>query len=186
MGVLARSVGAAGFCAALVLAGCQREYRDLHPAAETAPRFTELSDLYPGGARPPAPDPRDAAYEGNAQHIANGQRYFTWFNCSGCHFNGGGGIGPALMDNTWRYGGRIEQIYDSIAQGRPNGMPAFRDKIPPGEIWEIAAYVRSLSGHANKFAAPSRRDAMRSTGPVNNVNPKPLAGDAADVTGGGG
>lgn len=191
MGMLARGLWAACKPAAMLalaglgLAGCQREYRDIHPTAETAPRFVELSELYPGGGAPPAPDPRDKEYEGNAYHIANGQRYFNWFNCVGCHFNGGGGIGPALMDNKWRYGGRIEQIYDSIAQGRPNGMPSFKDKIPPGQIWEIAAYVRSMSGEANKLAAPSRQDAIRSTPPLNNANPQPQVGDAADVTGGG-
>jgi cytochrome c oxidase cbb3-type subunit 3 len=196
MGMRARALAAAWKGGALpaaamalaipTLAGCQREYRDLHPAPETAPRFVELSDLYPGGGAPPAPDPRGEVYENNAFHIANGQRYYTWFNCSGCHFNGGGGIGPALMDNKWRYGGRIEQIYDSIAQGRPNGMPSFKDKIPPSQIWEIAAYVRALSGEANKLAAPSRADAMRSTPPINNADRKPMVGDAGDTTAGGG
>ncbi|HEX3699705.1 MAG TPA: cytochrome c [Phenylobacterium sp.] len=177
---------AALLAASAPLAGCQREYRDLSPPPETAPRYVEISDLRPGGEPPPPADPRDRQFEGNAFHIANGQRYFQWFNCTGCHANGGGGIGPALIDQKWRYGGRIEQIYASIAQGRPNGMPSFGGKIPPGEIWELAAYVRALSGQANKLAAPSRPDAMSAGPPINNADAKPQQGDAADVTAGGG
>src|SRR5436305_1240980 len=82
---------------------------------ENGPGFVAVSDLRPGPAGPPPPpDPRAAEYEGNATHIANGQRYFQWFNCNGCHFSGGGGIGPALMDDKWRYGGMTEQIVASI------------------------------------------------------------------------
>jgi cytochrome c oxidase cbb3-type subunit III len=66
-------------------------------------------------------------------------------NCTGCHFNGGGGMGPALISGHWRYGGRIEQIYESIAQGRPNGMPSWQFVLGPTQIWDLAAYVKSLS-----------------------------------------
>ncbi len=31
--------------------------------------------------------------------------------------------GPPLMDDEWRYGGRIDQTAATIAEGRPNGMP---------------------------------------------------------------
>ena len=60
-------------------------------------------------------------------------------------FEGGGGIGPALMDNKWRYGSSLDQIYHSIADGRPNGMPTWRGKIPDSQIWQLAAYVKWLS-----------------------------------------
>jgi cytochrome c oxidase cbb3-type subunit 3 len=171
------------------LAGCDREQRDVRPtvAAETGPKGVSVSDLYPGPYAAPTPDdPRAQEYEGNAFHISNGQREFAQFNCVGCHFNGGGGIGPALMDNKWRYGNKIEQIYASIAQGRPNGMPAFRDKIPEQEIWELAAYVRTLSGQANKLAAPSRQDAIRSIPPINNADKQPQTGDASATQAGPG
>ncbi|TIP37515.1 MAG: cytochrome C, partial [Mesorhizobium sp.] len=83
-----------------------------------------------------------------------------WFNCSGCHANGGGGMGPALMDQKWIYGSSMESIHATIRDGRPNGMPSFRDKIPDDQIWELAAFVRSLSGNAPSSAAPSRNDDM--------------------------
>lgn len=160
------------------LAACNRENRSLDASpAESGPDVVRVSELQPGPPRSAPSDPRADDYEGNAVHIANGQRYYKWFNCSGCHFNGGGGIGPPLMDETWRYGGSMEQIYQSIEEGRPNGMPTFRGKIPEQQIWEIAAYVRTLSGNADKLAAPSRPDGMRSIPPINNIDRQPPQGD---------
>jgi cytochrome c oxidase cbb3-type subunit 3 len=104
------------------------------------------SGLVPaGGAFPTGPDPRAMPYYNNAEAVGRGARLYKQFNCAGCHFNGGGGIGPPLMDDSWIYGGRIDQIYNTIYQGRPNGMPAWGGKIPDGQIWEIATYVRSMS-----------------------------------------
>jgi cytochrome c oxidase cbb3-type subunit 3 len=165
--------------ATAALVGCNRENRNLKASpAESGPHAVTVSDLYPGPTAAQTPsDPRGLEYEGNATHISNGARYYRWFNCNGCHFNGGGGIGPPLMDEAWRYGGQIEQIYASIAQGRPNGMPAFRDKIPEQQIWEIAAYVRTLSGNADKLAAQSRGEEMRSIPPINNIDRQPPKGD---------
>jgi cytochrome c oxidase cbb3-type subunit III len=84
-------------------------------------------------------------FAGDSRAIAEGRRLYDWMNCSGCHFEGGGGIGPPLMDDDWIYGGRRPtQIFDSIASGRANGMPAYGDKLPPEQIWQIVAYVQSL------------------------------------------
>jgi len=148
-------------CAAVVMASiaCKRETRDFHeiPPSVTAPAVS-VSDLRPGGGVPPPP--AKTPYEQNAYALAEGKRLFTAYNCSGCHANGGGGMGPALMDDTWLYGHEADQIYASILEGRPNGMPSFRGKIPEYQIWEIAAFVRSMSGLAPKDAAPSRDDHM--------------------------
>jgi len=54
-------------------------------------------------------------------------------------------MGPSLMDNEWIYGGRLTQIHQTLVEGRPNGMPAWGGKIPDPQLWEIAAYVRSMS-----------------------------------------
>jgi cytochrome c oxidase cbb3-type subunit 3 len=182
-----KSLARASVLACLVLAACNREDRNLNaPVAETAPKGVRVSDLQPGPASPSPPDPRGQEYEGNATHISAGQRYYKSFNCSGCHFNGGGGIGPPLMDDKWRYGGSIEQIYTSIAQGRPNGMPTFRDKVPEQQIWEIAAYVRTLSGNADKLAEPSRAEEINSIPPINNIDKQQPKGDPAPSKVGGG
>jgi len=155
--------------ALLLLCGCDRERREYESrASDGAPaRPVTLSHLSPGPRPAPALDPGVALqYEGNAYHIGEGQRLFKWFNCNGCHGSGGGSIGPALMDGQWRYGGSLAQIRATIEQGRPNGMPSFAGKIPPQQLWQLAAYVRSLSGNVPKDAAPSRREGMSGPPPL--------------------
>lgn len=165
----------------LTTAACDRETRAVRSPtnASGVDRLVSPTSLRAGGGLAPPPvDPRAPLYEGNAYQISEGQRYYEWFNCYGCHGHGGGDIGPALMDDEWRYGGAITQIRASIAEGRPNGMPAFGDKIPDEQLWQIAAYVRSMSGNADKLAASSREDAMRTTPPNNQAKPSPERDDA--------
>lgn len=165
-----------------VLGGCERERRDLDPRPAPAPaQGSTQSALDPGSdAPPPSSAPEGAAYENNAYHVNEGQRLFRWFNCNGCHGNGGGNIGPALMDDEWRYGGRIDQIHATIVQGRPNGMPSFRERIPDAQIWQIAAYVRALSGNVPKSAAPSRGETIHATPPLTRTPAQPpKSGDPA-------
>jgi cytochrome c oxidase cbb3-type subunit 3 len=146
------------------LAACDRETRDSRgtPLPETGPSADRL-------------DPRPAAYEGNAYQIAQGQRYYAWMNCAGCHFHGGGGIGPPLMDSTWRYGGSMPQIVESILEGRPNGMPSFKNRITQAQAWQLAAFVRSLSAQPRKDALPSRGDEMSNTEPLTIRTREPVA-----------
>ncbi|MCP9231966.1 c-type cytochrome [Mesorhizobium sp. M0904] len=148
--------------AMLVLAACQREERDTRPqsALGSGDQPAAVTALEPGGQRPASSNNKAGVFEANAFHLSEGKRLFNWFNCSGCHANGGGGMGPALMDQKWLYGSSIESIHATIRDGRPNGMPSFRDKIPDDQIWELAAFVRALSGNAPKSAAPSRDDDM--------------------------
>jgi cytochrome c oxidase cbb3-type subunit 3 len=153
--------------AALALAACDREERHSRakPIGETVPAATSPDTIWPGQASPPPLDPRAKLYDNNAPAIAEGQFLYTHMNCVGCHSHGGGGMGPPLMDDEWRYGGRIDQIASSIAEGRPNGMPAWRTKLTSDQIWKLAAYVRSLSGQPSKDAVSSRSESMSSTTP---------------------
>ncbi|HEV2866529.1 MAG TPA: c-type cytochrome [Allosphingosinicella sp.] len=137
----------------LLIAGCDRESREYRgaPVSETAAI---------------AGDPRGPLYEGNAFHIAQGQRLFAWMNCSGCHAHGGGGMGPPLMDDEWRYGGRMEDIVTTILYGRPNGMPAFQGRITETQAWELAAFVRAMSAQPRQDVLPGRADELRNTEPL--------------------
>ena len=136
--------------ATALLVACRRERREFRQA-------------------PPAATAQAVAVrlEENAFALSEGKRLFGAFNCTGCHANGGGGIGPALMDDVWFYGYGADQIYRSILEGRPNGMPSYRGKIADAQMWQIAAYVRSLSGFAPKDAATSRSDHMSGPPPEN-------------------
>jgi cytochrome c oxidase cbb3-type subunit III len=143
---------------ALVLSACHREERRLAepPPGGNAIRSIQQSDLRPGGGPPPPEQP--FSYDTNAYAVAQGKQLFDQFNCSGCHAHGGGAIGPPLMDQEWIYGWRPENIFATIVEGRPNGMPAFGGKIPEQQVWQLVAYVRSLGGLVRKDVDPSRND----------------------------
>ena len=148
---------------AALAAGCEREDRPLRSEAalnENREAIALASNAPgPGGPIEYKSGTR-AQYEKIAFHVSQGKKLFTWYNCSGCHANGGGGSGPALMDDVWIYGSAIENIAASIREGRPNGMPTFRGKIPEDQIWQIAAYVRALGGFVASDVASSRHDQL--------------------------
>ena len=143
----------------LFVASCKREQRQFaQPPANFKSYDVTMSDIHPGSTGLPQPvqNPSDQrAFDTN-----EGKRLFTQYNCSGCHFNGGGGIGPPLMDEKWIYGENPENIYATIVEGRPNGMPSFRQKIPDSQVQQLVAYVRSMSGQLRKDVAPTRNDTM--------------------------
>jgi len=128
------------------LLSCGREQRDLTPPISAYARVVKASPNNP--------------YEGNAYALSQGQKLFEQYNCSGCHFHGGGGIGPALMDDEWIYGSTPAKVYASIAEGRPNGMPSFGGRIPADQVWKLVVYVRSLSNLEPPAAISPRSDEM--------------------------
>jgi cytochrome c oxidase cbb3-type subunit 3 len=142
-------------CLALAAASCGRETRDYRSTAMQAPA-------------------RAAAFEGNAWHISQGQRLYAWMNCSGCHAHGGGGMGPPLTDEEWRYGASMEEIVKTILDGRPGGMPAFRGRITDDQAWQLAAFVRTLSSQTRHDLRPSRADEPANIPPLDLSRPKPV------------
>lgn len=150
----------APFVLLISLSACQREQRIFDPgtAASQPANGTPLSEVGAGVSPPPGNRPNVVAE--SAYTVGEGKRLYQAYNCVGCHANGGGAIGPALMDSEWIYGGSLEQIHSTIVQGRPNGMPSFAGRIPDYQVWEIAAYVRSMSGQLPSDVAPSRSDHM--------------------------
>ena len=165
----------------VLLVACEREARRFQQptaGASAADTGTQMSPLHPGGQEPLKPGESESSannaqgpYENTAYNVAEGQKLYESFNCSGCHFHGGGGIGPPLMDANWIYGSQPQNIHDTIVQGRPNGMPSFRGRIADYQVWEIVAYVRSMSGQLPPTVAPARADEMNAKKPEN-VTPK--------------
>jgi len=49
------------------------------------------------------------------------------------------------MDDEWIYGSDPQQIFATIAEGSANGMPAWKYRLTTDQIWQLVAYVRSLS-----------------------------------------
>lgn len=125
----------------LVMTGCRREPQPVVASGPSAAN-TPVGPI-PGGiitvhyrTNPLGTDP---------VALQDGRRLFNWYNCSGCHGgHAGGGMGPSLRDPVWIYGNRDDQIFDTIAQGRAEGMPAWGSKIPETQIWELVAYIKSM------------------------------------------
>jgi len=150
---------------AIMAIGCEREARrfDKTPIdAEPRAQADAMSDQQVGqpGRGMHAVATTGRYNERNAYAVAQGKLYYRWFNCIGCHAQGGGAIGPALMDENWIYGKDPDAIFATIMEGRPNGMPSFRGRIAEEQAWQIVAYVRTMSGIVPSDSAPNRSDTL--------------------------
>jgi cytochrome c oxidase cbb3-type subunit 3 len=155
-----------------LLVACEREKRDLRldpPALEALDAIATMPDEI-SGAPPDVYVAMNRTYEANAYQLSQGKRLYEWFNCTGCHANGGGGVGPAFLDGWWRYGPGPVSIFASIRDGRPHGMPSYRDKLTSEQVWQLAAYVQTIGMYAPRTAAPSREDEIESR-PAENRGP---------------
>ncbi|MBX6331911.1 MAG: c-type cytochrome [Gemmatimonadaceae bacterium] len=84
-------------------------------------------------------------YVGDKTAAAAGRQLFLAYNCYGCHGGrAGGGMGPSLRDSTNTYGTSDAQLFATISEGRPAGMPAWGGRIPENQIWQIITYIRTL------------------------------------------
>ena len=85
-------------------------------------------------------------YEGDKRAIATGAQLFVTYNCLDCHgADGSGAVAPSFQDGRWHFGGSPAAVFESIYQGRPDGMPSWGGRISNDQIWMLTAYVRSLA-----------------------------------------
>ena len=85
-------------------------------------------------------------FEGNQKAIATGAQLFISYNCIDCHgADGAGAMGPGFQDGRWHFGGTATDVFESIYQGRPEGMPSWGGRIADDQIWMLTAYVQSLA-----------------------------------------
>jgi cytochrome c oxidase cbb3-type subunit III len=153
-------------------AGCDREHREFRQSPpSTAAPLVRVGELQPGPAV--IDDSAVGPYDGNAYAMSQGKQLYSQMNCVGCHSHGGGGMGPPLMDATWIYGSDPAQIFATIVQGRPDGMPSFRGKLSNDQVWQLVAYVRSLSGMGRRDVRSGRDDAMYGRSSEQNTKTKP-------------
>jgi cytochrome c oxidase cbb3-type subunit 3 len=174
-------------CLVMALSGAAFLVREEHSYSTTPAAQASRSDqitmtnLYAGG-KPAAslPGPKTGTHEDfTAFDVSEGKRLYHWFNCSTCHANGGGDIGPPLMDKKWLYGAEPRNIFATIIEGRPNGMPSFRGKFPDEQVWQIVAYIRSMSGHVPVTATPGRNDDLQAKPPETMAPKKPVVNDGS-------
>jgi len=90
--------------------------------------------------------------------VAGGRALFNE-NCAPCHGVGAGGQQgqfPALIDDDWLWGGRIDDIRQTITHGirnedadsRTSLMPNFGEMLSAPEIEQVADYVLTLADPA--------------------------------------
>ena len=85
-------------------------------------------------------------YEGDKRALGVGAQLFVTYNCIDCHgADGSGAMGPSFADGRWHFGGSPGAIFESIYEGRPDGMPQWGGRISNDQIWMLTAYVRSLA-----------------------------------------
>jgi mono/diheme cytochrome c family protein len=158
------------FCAACAAAGCERSAGDGRDtsgsagasASSNSPEQSTASQLLVAGdslrfiehpENLPAGFPSSIKpllvtnpYEGDARAITVGGQLFIGYNCMDCHgAEGSGAMAPSFQDGRWHFGGSPGEVFESIYQGRPDGMPAWGGRISNDQIWMLTAYVRSLS-----------------------------------------
>jgi cytochrome c oxidase cbb3-type subunit 3 len=141
----------------VTLQGCrdsraEEPRRPQQPAAaqDLAGRFvSHTENIQPGMVKPFAGLQLRNPHEGDASAVATGAKLFIAYNCIDCHgADGSGAMGPSLADNRWHFGGAPAEVFESIYQGRPEGMPAWGSLISEDQVWLLVTYVRSLG--ANK------------------------------------
>ena len=147
----------------LSIAACDREerrFRELPPSA-SAVNAVAVTDLQPGGTV--VAESTWTRYDNNAYALSQGKRLYESMNCAGCHSHGGGGMGPALMDDEWIYGFDAANIFATVVEGRPDGMPSWKGKLGTSQTWQLVAYIRSMSGLGSRPASSSRDDHMKTS-----------------------
>ena len=88
----------------------------------------------------------------DAADLSKGKALFET-NCVTCHNpKGEGNIGPNLTDKNWIYGFDIKDVFKTVKNGTPNGMPEHNSKFNPVQIQQVASFVLSLPDAKGKAA----------------------------------
>ncbi len=86
-------------------------------------------------------------YLSDASALDAGKKIFVTA-CAACHAaDGGGTVGPNLVDEYWLHGGSIADIFKSIKYGWPEkGMKSWKDDYSPVQIAQLTSYIKSIKG----------------------------------------
>ena len=88
-------------------------------------------------------------YEHDEKAVAEGQLIYAG-NCAECHGKDlKGPDGPSLVGHL-KFGEQDPEKYESIAKGRPGGMPPFETELGRERIWKVLAYVDSVREYGKK------------------------------------
>ncbi len=83
-----------------------------------------------------------------SEYVTRSGKVLFGDNCAACHGQNGVGthdkqglFAPILNDDDWLYGGKIDDIYTTVAGGRQGMMPAHKDILSDAEIDTLANAV---------------------------------------------
>ena len=101
-----------------------------------------LSQSAGAGEKPKMLNP----YAGTPAAVEEGRKLYQANGCSACHgVQGGGGMGKAILDDTWAFGSDDETLFKLMkGQIAQQTMPKTWAMLPDDQIWKMIAYVRSL------------------------------------------
>lgn len=92
----------------------------------------------------------------NAEAAEKGKTVFAT-TCAACHGPDGKGMtvlgAPNLTDKIWLYGGSVETIEKTVAEGRQGKMPAHGEFLGDAKVHLLATYIYSLSANSATTAA---------------------------------
>ena len=105
-------------------------------AAAKSAAFELKEKSAPGKTAGPKGDP--------AAYLAAGKLIFSQ-RCVACHgANAKGGIGPDLTGSVFKFGKSGAAILESVANGRPGGMPGFGKELGHEQLEGVVTYLLSL------------------------------------------
>jgi len=121
-------------------------YQEEQKPAQGAQAQSQQPQAPAATAAQAAPGAKKNPFTGNEEAIKEGRAIYLQSGCSGCHGMGGGGMGPALLDDDWKFGGDDETLFKLIRGDLPQQtMPAVFGKVLTEEqVWKIIAWIRSI------------------------------------------
>lgn len=83
--------------------------------------------------------------EDRTRHLAEEGKEVYAERCASCHGpDGKGGIGPDLTQKSYKYGRTAPEVTKTVVEGRPGGMPGFKNDLSQEKLEGVVQYVLSL------------------------------------------
>lgn len=115
----------------------QGEYAQKKQAKEAILAAVQLK----GGGAPVAGEHREGKKE---EYLVIGKKEFAE-RCVSCHgADAKGGIGPDLTRKEFKYGKSAGALTQTITEGRPGGMPSFKNDLSHEKVEGLVQYILSL------------------------------------------
>jgi cytochrome c oxidase cbb3-type subunit 3 len=119
-------------------------YSVLSGWSQIAQYETELAKLDERRQAAVAALPSENPFRGDTAAIAEGKETFETI-CLACHLADGTGlVGPSLVDPYWKYGQSDADLFTTVNDGRPLGMPPWGPQLGAEKIWKVLAYMETL------------------------------------------